>query len=145
MSTSNDGPSDRRAPVAEAPAYRPVRVLAGYIAVGLFLLVFGQIYDRLSHGVNCVYMTLAFLIPLVMGGLPFLFFIIAGKSVYPGKAARSLYRWACTCFSGASVLAGVIIIYGTDSLIPVWYAAAGGLLLLAAGVVYIASIRRRFS
>ena len=114
-----------------------------YLAAGVFWLVFGLIYTHFSHGVRSPFMTFAFLIPLAMCAVPAVCFLIRGSRSYPGRYARSIYRWACACFSVGSVLRGVVDIFGTASRYPLIYLAAGIVLLTVSVIFYIAERVRR--
>lgn len=117
--------------------YRPKRVLTAYLIISAFLLVFGLIYEYFSHGVYTAYMIFAFAIPLVMG-VPFaLLFMLNKKAFRPGEYSRSIYRWACALLTGGSIIKGVLIIYGTDSILTRIYFILGALALAVSAGVYI--------
>ena len=89
-----------------AAVYRPGRVFIAYALIASFWFAFGQIYEYFGHGVTTPFMHLAFLIPLCMGLVPAVIFLITGKKIAPGRFSRSFWRWACACFTGGSVLKG---------------------------------------
>ncbi len=127
----------------EAYPYRPLRVIAAYALVSLFIAVFGLIYEHFSHEVDSNYMRFAFLIPAAMGLPAALFFLLVKKIPRPGRYSSSLYRWSCTFLTGGALLRGVFEIYGTDSVFPRIYFIAGTVLLVASLVIYIKEARRR--
>ncbi len=142
MSTSNDNVRGiaRLFSGEGREEYRPFRVLLAYLGASLFLLVFGSIYTYFGHGKSSPFMSFAFLVPLVMGTLPFLLFKIAGRRSWPDRFSRSVYRWSCATLSVGSVIEGVIVIYGTDSRYSRVYLWAGIAFFAVAVSVYAANV-----
>ena len=126
----------------EAYPYRPLRVIAAYALVSLFIAVFGLIYEHFSHEVDSNYMRFAFLIPAAMGLPAALLFLIVKKAPRPGRYSSSVYRWSCAFLTGGALLRGVFEIYGTDSVFPRIYFIAGTVLLVASLVIYIKEAAR---
>ena len=122
--------------------YSPVRVIAAYAAISLFLLIFGAIYEHFSHGIETPFMRFAFVILLAMGVPAAALFLIFKKLRRPGKFSRSFFRWSCACITAASLLKGVFFIYGTDSLFPLVYLIAGMVCLIAAAAAYFTESKR---
>ena len=120
-----------------AAVYRPGRVFIAYALIASFWFAFGQIYEYFGHGVTTPFMHLAFLIPLCMGLVPAVIFLITGKKIAPGRFSRSFWRWACACFTGGSVLKGVFFIYGTDSRYPAVYLIAGIVFAILGAAAYV--------
>jgi len=98
-------------------------------------------------------MTFLFLWPMVLGALPALVFLWAGKSIPkagPAAEGRHLYIEGVAALTMASLLRGVLEIAGTASvyqqylMIAGWILAGGGAALYAA-VVIIRRIRSKNS
>ena len=103
---------------------RKNRSLQIWLGVTLFCLLFSVIYESCSFGVISWYMCGLFLIPLVMGVIPSLFFQNLGR----------LWNDGILCLIAGSALQGILEIYGTDSRYPVWFLYAG-LILSVLGLV----------
>lgn len=106
-----------------------------YLAVTVFVLVFGAVYEIFSHGVISLYMMLAFLIPLVFGVLPFGIIALLKKNYYPTPLGSNSFHSGVATLTVGSIMKGVFDIYGTTStLIPIYNIV--GIVLVTFGVVY---------
>ena len=128
-----------------------------YLAVTLLTCGFGLIYEHFSFGVISLNMLFAFVIPLVMGCIPFSVYAIVSvvrqgslqkyveryssdstQLTPPGYAygtplALCFYHAAVAAFTVGSLFKGALDIYGTTSgLTPVY--VFGGCALLAASL-----------
>ena len=80
---------------------------------------FGAVYEHFSHEVYSYYMIYAFVIPLVMGTLPYI--IMALKQYEPNRVFLHLWNSAIITFTIGSIFKGVLDIYGTtNSLLAVY-------------------------
>lgn len=86
-----------------------------YLAVTAFVLAFGIVYECFSHGVVSLYMVLAFLIPLVLGVLPFGTVTVMKKNYYPSPIGSNTYHAGIATLTVGSIMKGVLDIYGTTS------------------------------
>ncbi len=103
-----------------------------YLAVAAFVLVFGIVYEIFSHGVISLYMILAFLIPLILGALPFGVINFMKKNYYPNPIASNTYHAGIATLTVGCIMKGVLDIYGTSSsLIPIYNIV--GIVLIAFG------------
>ena len=81
-----------------------------FIIITLVTLVFSSIYNLFSHGVHSIYMTYAFVIPLLLG-------IIPNLKVKTNK----LYNASVITLIVYSLLKGFLEIYGTtNNLISIY-------------------------
>lgn len=110
------------------------------LAVTLFLILFGAVYEAFSHGVYSYFMIYAFVIPLLMGVIPYLVMLMKGK--YPGKIFLNLWNSAIATLSVGSVFQGVLEIYGTTNSLAVVYPIAGGMLILISVICAVIRSRR---
>ena len=95
---------------------------------------FGAIYEHFGHGVYSYFMLYAFMVPLVLGVIPLLFF----KKRFPDRA---LGLWHCMIgtLTVGSIFQGVLEIYGTTNrMIMVYPVAAGALAVCAivSGIIH---------
>lgn len=109
-----------------------------YLAISLFCLVFGVVYEHFSHGVYSNAMVYAFAYPLCLGAFPFFTVCAFGgklkeRILLSGASAR-LWAYGVATLTVGSILSGVLEIYGTDSDLLIVYPIAGAVLLLAAAV-----------
>ena len=100
-----------------------------YLAVTLFTLVFGMIYEIFSHGVFNNYMIFAFCVPL-FGGLAPYYLAYLFSSKVSCKAVRYSHHSAIVLLTLYSVLHGVFDIYGTSSNLIIWYAVFSAIFAL---------------
>lgn len=112
------------------------------LAVTLFLILFGAVYEAFSHGVYSYFMIYAFVIPLLMGVIPYLVMLMKGK--YPGKIFLNLWNSAIATLSVGSVFQGVLEIYGTTNSLAVVYPIAGGMLILISVICAVIRSRRAY-
>lgn len=115
-----------------------------YLAISLFCLVFGVIYEHFSHGVYSNAMVYAFAYPLCLGTFPFFTVCTFGGKlkdrILLSGASAHLWAYGVATLTVGSILSGVLEIYGTDSALLIVYPIAGAVLLLAAAVVKTRSV-----
>lgn len=111
-----------------------VRAARAYVAVTIAVALFGAIYEHFSFGVYSYWMMYAFAVPLVLGALPAIWLAAAERKIRVPVTARKLWHAGIAVWTVGSVFTGVLAIYGTSSAWSLVYAAAGGILLVSAGV-----------
>lgn len=112
-----------------------------YLLASIMLAAAGAVYEVFSHGVYSYYMIYAFMIPLVLGCLPYLadsrgFFKTAGP------LAEGLLMAAIVTLSAGSVIKGILEIYGTTNRLTIVYVAASMPLLLISIIIGIIKSRK---
>jgi len=98
----------------------------------IFLAVFGSIYEIFSHGVYSYFMIYAFLIPLVLGVLPYGWLLY--KRAHPPRIVLQLWNFGIAAFSVGSLIKGVLEIYGTTNLLWWFYPVIGALCFAGVGL-----------
>ena len=104
-------------------------VIRAYLLSALLCALFGAVYELFSHEVYSCFMICAFLLPLLLGAIPFVLLRMRGKP-FPGRAADLIHAGVAALTVG-SVLQGVLEIYGTSNPLTAVYWAAGGVLVSA--------------
>ena len=113
-------------PVSER---RYTAVIRAYLLSALFCALFGAVYELFSHEVYSCFMICAFLLPLLLGAIPFFLLRMRGKP-FPGRAADLIHAGVAALTVG-SVLQGVLEIYGTTNpLVKAFWLIGAGLLLI---------------
>lgn len=107
-----------------------------YLFISLFVMAFGAIYERFSHGVYSNFMIYAFIFPLACGCLPFLLlgFFDCNKKLLTALS-RNLYHSGIATLTVGSIIRGVLDIYGTTNYLSDYYWIVGGILLLG-GIIF---------
>ena len=116
-----------------------------HLLAAIFCAVFGGVYELFSHGVYSLFMLYAFLIPLVLGTLPFLIIGLntEKKTDEDGAAAESsaqtgrLNKYSLRFWISGTVvltvgclLKGVLEIFGTTNRLIIVYPVAGVIFLI---------------
>ena len=100
-----------------------------FVILAICVAAFGGIYEIFSHQVYSVFMLGAFLVPLVLGDLVYyLFFVKCGFGL--NNAANNLYKSFIYTTTIASIMKGVLDIYGTTNSFILVYPFASAILLL---------------
>ena len=107
----------------------------------LFFAVFGAVYELFSHEVYSYYMIYAFMIPAVLGVMPYLGVYLLGSHL-PSGVFTQLYAAGVMTLTVGSIMHGVLDIYGTTSSKLVLYLYAGTV-LCAAGIAAFVYINRK--
>lgn len=81
-----------------------------YLCITLFVLLFSIIYEEFSHNVYTIFMYGAFLIPLIFGIVMSFVFM-----KYQSIKSNKIYNAAVYTLTIASILEGVVKIYGTTN------------------------------
>ena len=110
------------------------------LGIGIFVLVFGRIYEHFSFGVTSLFMERAFLFPMLLGALPCAAFALAGRPAL-SPACVSFLHAAIAAFTVGSVLKGALAIYGTDSALLLVYPATGAVFFLLFCVTVLCAVR----
>lgn len=88
-----------------------------YLVISIIVFIFSLIYEYFSHGVYSNFMIFAYLIPLLFGSLPF--FILKNKSI--NNITKNLYHCIIATLTIASIIKGVLDIYGTTNSLIYYY------------------------
>ena len=112
-----------------------------YCGVVPFCALFGYIYETQAHGVLSWFMFLGFLVPLVLGLIPYLILVLTKTENGPNSIASNLYNAGVATLTVGCYFKGFLDIYGTTRDIHLIIYSAVGLTLLITGLVfYIISI-----
>ena len=104
----------------------------GLLFAAALVALFGAVYEQFSFGVWSFWMVYAFA-PLLLDGIWLL--VLPKRKSVPGELFLGLLEPGLVMLTLGMLLAGVVEIYGTENrLLPV-LPTAGGLLVLAAGIV----------
>ena len=95
-----------------------------WIGIAGFSILFAFIYEMFSFGVYSIFMLSMPALPIVLGILP--------SILIPGEMGRLYNDGVLVLMAGFAIL-GVLEIYGTSSVWPLWMIACGGL-LCASGI-----------
>ena len=134
--TDNGGESKKNNPAE--------RGLIIYLCAAAFCFMFFIVYDCFSHGIHSDFMTFLFLIPLVLGALPCLFFVLAKKIRFPGRLSVNLWNSGVAAVTCASVLEGIFEIAGAESVYQIYLFYFGlGMLFGGAVAFVIGKIREK--
>ena len=105
-----------------------------YVFVSILCLVFGIVYELFSNEVYSAFMIGAFVVPLVLGAVPFLMFGLIKTQKSPSIYSRYLYHSGIATLTVGSIIQGVFEISGTSNNLVIIYLYVG-LSLLGAGIV----------
>ena len=114
-----------------------------YLLVSLFCAFFGAVYEVFSHEVYSYYMIYAFAFPLAGGTLVFILIALWNAEGYPGAFARILYHAGIAILTMASVLHGVLDIYGTSNHMLRLYWLLGIVLTVLGAVLIVIKLKKR--
>lgn len=96
-----------------------------YLIFTIIIFIFAQVYNLFSHNVYSIFMTYAFIIPLVFGFIPSLFKL---------KIINKYYNAGIITFTIYSLMRGFLEIYGTtNSLIKIYLYI--GTILIGIGLI----------
>jgi len=96
-----------------------------YLILTIITFIFAQVYNLFSHNVYSIFMTYAFIIPLVFGFIPNLLKLKTNKYYNASIITLTIY----------SLMRGFLEIYGTtNSLINVYLYVGITLLLLSVSI-----------
>jgi hypothetical protein len=104
-------------------------VTGAYLLAALGCAIFGEVYELFSHEVWSCFMIGAFVLPLLLGALPFFLLRKSGKP-FPGRAADLIHAGVAALTVG-SLVQGVLEIYGTTNPLTAVYWIAGAALTAA--------------
>ena len=108
---------------------RYASVIKAYLLATVGCAIFGAVYELFSHEVYSCFMICAFLLPLLLGAIPFVLLRMRGKP-FPGRAAELVHAGVAALTVG-SILQGALEIYGTSNPLTAVYWTAGGVLVSA--------------
>ncbi len=109
-----------------------IRYILIYCLVTFFVALFGAIYEVFSHMVYSYFMIYAFGIPLVLGVIPSLLFMVLRKRI--SGSGRISWNCGVAALTVGSIFYGVLEIYGTTNKLIVVYPIVGAMMLVA-GIV----------
>ena len=99
-----------------------------WLAISLFALIFGLVYELFSFGVISLSMILMFLYPLILGAIPSYFLEKNNKTLH------RLYVDGVIVLTIRSLIYGILEIYGTTTIYTKYYLLTG-ISLLIMGVI----------
>lgn len=102
-----------------------------YLSFTIFCVLFGAIYEYFSHGIYTLFMSASFLIPLILGLIPYgiLYMINIGLK---SNIFTDLYDYSIIILTIGSIVKGILIIFGTSNSLTYVYLYLGiGTLLLS--------------
>ena len=112
-----------------------------YCGIVVFCALFGYIYETQAHGVLSWFMFLGFLVPLVLGLLPYLILTLTKTEKGPNSVTSNIYNAGVATLTVGCYFKGFLEIYGTTRDIHVIiYSVVGGILLLTGVTFYIISV-----
>ena len=112
-----------------------------YCGVVCFCALFGYIYETQAHGVLSWFMLLGFLVPLVLGLVPYLILTLTKTEKGPNTIASNLSNAGVATLTVGCYFKGFLDIYGTTRDVHIIvYSVVGGILLLTGVVFYIISM-----
>lgn len=109
-----------------------------YLLITLFCILFGAVYEYFGRGVWSYFMIYNFVFPLVFGVLVFFIIGLKGVRLYPNAASALCYHGFIASLTLGFIMKGVLDIYGTTNHLLYVYFVLGGLLFIAALVLYFA-------
>ena len=108
------------------------KIIASYIFITIFTVIFDRIYSRFSHGVSSISMNFMFLFPL-LGGVIFylLVSLFLGKFNYENfRFTFNIYNSGIAIVTVCSLLNGILEIAGTSSPYLSFFNISGWSLIL---------------
>ncbi|WP_049895703.1 hypothetical protein [Oribacterium sp. NK2B42] len=123
----------------------------GYVLITIAVALFGAIYEYFSFGVYSYYMIYAFVIPLILGVLPWIFIASdrmgkgAAEKDFPPMYTINLWGSGIATLTVGSVFHGILDIYGTTGSLSKVYFIVGAVLLLVAVMTFIGDKEKRMA
>ena len=109
-----------------------------YVGITLFIALFGFVYEQFSHGVDSLYMWLAWLWVLGFGVVPYLLLYFLPIKRVPGTLAECVYNFGVAILTTRSIFLGVLQIYGkTNSKMVIVYTILAIIFLVAGLTLYL--------
>ncbi len=100
-----------------------------YLSFTIFCVLFGTIYEYFSHGVYTFFMIASFLIPLVLGLIPYGILYMINKEL-KSNIFTDLYDYSVIILTIGSIVKGILVIFGTSNYLTYVYLYVGISLLL---------------
>ncbi|MCD7777801.1 MAG: hypothetical protein LUH47_04780 [Clostridiales bacterium] len=107
-----------------------------YLAISLFCMVFGGVYEYFSHEVYSFYMIYAFVFPLIGGAVLVYAALFLGKTLKTTRISFNLWNSAIAAFTAGSIMKGILDIYGTTNKIITLYPVIGVIAAAGAFISY---------
>ena len=108
----------------------------GNLAAAMFLAIFGAVYEHFSFGVWSPFMVYAFMIPLALGAVPYLYLAV-WKPIPADRFAFRIWNSGIAALSVGCVFKGVLDIYGTTNRLLSVYPITGAVLLVTAAAAFL--------
>ena len=115
---------------------RAARYSLVYLAVTLFVAVFGAVYEHFSYEVWSLFMIYAFAVPLALGALPLSVITVTSLRA-PGRAVYNLQASGIAALTVGSLYKGMLEIYGTDNVLTNVYWGLGAAFTAASLIGYL--------
>ena len=111
------------------------RVLRTYLLFTAGSALFGAVYEHFGRGVWSAYMVYAFAVPLLLGVLPALHFLMRkGPEWRITPLTRFLWGAGVAALTVGSIFKGVLDIFGTTNRLIIVYPLLGAFMLAAAAL-----------
>lgn len=111
-----------------------------YLAITIACGIFSFIYEQHSHQVYSNYMVYLFMVPLILGVIPQLVFTLLPWLDIGGSWQRIIHNFAIATLSVATLLRGMLEIYGTTSAYIGLYFVAGASLLITSVALWLTTL-----
>lgn len=110
-----------------------------YVIATVFCAVLSAVYEALSHGVYSPFMVFLFLIPFLLGVLPFGILKIGQRIKNMEPAAKNLWNAGVATLAAGSLIRGIVDIYGTTTPFAAVYLTVGLFFLAASAGLFLAA------
>ena len=108
-----------------------------YFIISIFFLLLGYIYELYSHGVYSYYMIYAFLIPLLMGFIPYLIIYIKRFNRNLSELGMRIYNCFILTLTLGCTMKGFLEIYGTTNSLVFIYLKVSIILIIISLIINI--------
>ena len=107
-----------------------------FIIISLLCAIFGIIYEIFSHQVYSIFMICAFMIPLI-GGAGLYYTLNKKEKTRPTNISNNLYKSFLYTLTIASIIKGILDIYGTTNSLILVYVFMSSILFLLSIAFYL--------
>lgn len=111
-----------------------------YVLLTLFCILFNFIYSIFGHGVSSAFMTYMFLIPLILGFIPYLLLGLTKK--HPKRLEYNLYNCGIITLLVGSLINGILEIAGTNTIFQNVYYIIGICLIVISTIIFIINLNK---
>lgn len=111
-----------------------------YVCVVIFCVIFGFVYETKAHGIISHFMLYGFIVPLVLGLIPYFILFITKSNKGPGTTSSYIYNAGVATLTVGCYFKGVLDIYGTtrDVYVLIYLIVGCSLLVLGFLAYFIA-------